>query len=822
MPDTPFTPAQLALERTGLEFLRNGKFRKARDLFKSLNKSQPTRALPLLIEANLGLAKEMMSKGLVSEANQVFAYLKTIAPADQRLTLTPAAGENPRDAWASMVPLAAQRLASAAEPASDIRAADEMILGATSPDHPGHPDAKAILTALELGYGSADTAQTTPLLRSVPRASPFSHWVFFFKGMTALESGDHARAADCFHRVPEHSLLQPAIAALLSICGASATPQPSPRVVHALCAWAGHPAAAKPLLEAEPLWRKQQCSKAFTLLTNKIPGLFCPGARSFNAGLTRFLTSEFVHTQTSNPAYCNTLLDYRAVKSRIRASAVMDQAFFSISFADYAGCAHRHFRIVLLKLEAISQAIPLEPTMLSRIFTNVADAYISAVKNDPRDGCSGPNAKRALEHAIKHDPNNLRAWLTLCDLLAMGKDSAAYHRFIDDLTIRFPTEKEVLIRNGDCCVGRKVYTKALRNFARAAAIDSVDPRIGRGIVRAQLGIAEEAYKKGKRATVDWDYLDSIASPHKSAGEYPLWRLRVHRISLEARSGMTADQLAPLAAAAQHLSPNTFLLETACRFCFVRYGMKIKEEFFEKMFPSRPAPESLADFLAVVDEAKASDDKAQQATANRLVREIFADHTPRLLRFAAERKDIHTLLIKILSTSDPEINLAFPVIHEWSLRDPDDLLLRFICNSCNIPWLETQFNDDLRDLVTQIRASNDPDSDRIVSLIINAAGASKAAGDGRSHWQENHKLDLDYDPHENDEFDDEDYFDGDDEAYEDEIAAIDQVFGQMSPSELLKTISKILGGAGLPAPGKFTEPFRASPPPGKARPTPKPR
>lgn len=35
----------------------------------SLNKSQPARALPLLIEANLGLASEMMSKGLLREAN---------------------------------------------------------------------------------------------------------------------------------------------------------------------------------------------------------------------------------------------------------------------------------------------------------------------------------------------------------------------------------------------------------------------------------------------------------------------------------------------------------------------------------------------------------------------------------------------------------------------------------------------------------------------------------------------------------------------------------------------------------------------------------
>ena len=71
-----------------------------------------------------------------------------------------------------------------------------------------------------------------------------------------------------------------------------------------------------------------------------------------------------------------------------------------------------------------------------------------------------------------------------CDLLAMGKDTSIYHRFIDDLTKCFPTHKEVLIRDGDCCTGRKSYSKALCNFDSAAKIDSVDPRIICGILRA--------------------------------------------------------------------------------------------------------------------------------------------------------------------------------------------------------------------------------------------------------------------------------------------------------------------------------------------------
>ena len=800
MPETTFTPAQLALEQTGLEFLRSGKFRKARDAFKSLNKSQPSRALPLLIEANLGLANEMISKGLVSEANQVLAYLKTIAPASCDLTLKPVSRDISRDAWSAMVPLAAQRLGGSPQSADGIRAADEMILGAESPDHPGHPDAKAILTALELGYGSAATAQTSELLRTVPRSSPFSHWVFFFKGMTAFESGDHARAADCFRRVPANSLLQSSIPALLTICDAPATTPPAPRTVHALCAWAGHPALAEPLLLAEPLWRKKQRAKAFGILTQKIPGLFRLGARDFNADLTRFLTSEFVHTRAGDTGYCKTVLDYISVKSRTVARAAVDQTFFSIPFIDISSCAHSHFRTALINIEGISSVAPLGPAMLSRVFTNLAGEYLAAIKKDQEDLCSPPNAKRALEHAIKHDPANLRAWLMQCDLLAMGKDTSAYHRCLDDLTKRFPAEKEVLIRNGDCCNARKTYTKALRNFENAAKIDAVDPRITRGILRAHLGIAEEAYKKRKPSKANWELIESLASPGKSCAESSLWRLRVRHIVLDARQGMAEEHLVALATATLPLSPSAFLLENACHFGMVKYGLRFNPQTFEKMFSSRPAPESLADFLAIMDEVEALEDSTHHATASGIARQIFALHESRLIQFVVERKDLTTLLIKTFSSTSPSLALASPVIQEWLRRDPADPLLLFICATYRFPWLPDPPPDDPRELVTQLHDTQDPDIHRLLMLFEKDRQRAVAARYGGNHREKTPKLDLDYDPHDEDEeYDDDDAHDDDD--FIESSAAINRAMGKMSSAKLLEALGTILGGSGFPGPGK---------------------
>ena len=820
MPETPFTPAQLALEQTGLEFLRIGKFRKARDAFKSLNKLHPSRALPLLIEANLGLANEMMSKGLVSEANQVLAYLKTIAPASCDLTLTAVPIDVSRDAWSAMVPLAAQRLATATEPDGAIRAADEMILGATSPDHPGHLDAEAILTALELGYGSATTARTAELLRTVPRSSPFSHWVFFFKGMTALEAGDHARAADCFRRVPGNSLLYSSMPALLTICGAAATaPPPAPRTVQALCAWAGHLELAESLLVVEPLWRKKRRSKAFTLLTKKIPGLFRWGARDLRADLTRFLTSELVHTRLDDTDYRETLLDYISVKSRTNAKAVVDQAFFALDFADYAGCAHSHFQCALTKIEGMSPVAPLSPAMLSRIFTHLAEAYITAIKKDPGDMCSPPNAKRALEHAIKHDPDNLRAWLMQCDLLAMGKDTSAYHRFLDNLSKRFPTQKEVLIRNGDCCNGRKTYTKALRNFESAAKIDSVDPRITLGILRALLGMAEEAYKKRKPSKANWELIESLSSPDKSCGESALWRLRVRRIVLEVSYGIAEEALVALAAATLPLSPSAFLLEAACRFAMAQSGLSFKQATLDKMFPSHPAPESLTDFLAVIDEVNALDNSAHYASAYGIARQIFVLHETRLLQFVVERKDLTSLLIKIFSNANPNLTLASPVIEKWYLHDPTDPLLRFLCMTYRFPWLQTPPRSDLNELVNQLRDSHDPDILRLLMLLENDRHRPPAARYGGKRQEKTPKLDLDYDPHDKGHAYGDDAYD-DDGDFEDDLTAIDQAMGKMSPAKLFATLGKMMDYIDFPGPGNFSDPlpFSLAPPKPPRKPT----
>ena len=80
-------PSVVAAEQQQRELIAQSQWRKARELIKPLVKLDRARFLPLLIQANIGLAREMVSKGHIAEARQVLVYLATITPREQLVGL---------------------------------------------------------------------------------------------------------------------------------------------------------------------------------------------------------------------------------------------------------------------------------------------------------------------------------------------------------------------------------------------------------------------------------------------------------------------------------------------------------------------------------------------------------------------------------------------------------------------------------------------------------------------------------------------------------------------------------------------------------------
>ena len=78
MPKRSISTELQASDQRQLETLatRQARFRSSGDVEKMKDRAK---FLPLLVEANVGLARAMLTKRLVSEAQQVVAYLKTSA-----------------------------------------------------------------------------------------------------------------------------------------------------------------------------------------------------------------------------------------------------------------------------------------------------------------------------------------------------------------------------------------------------------------------------------------------------------------------------------------------------------------------------------------------------------------------------------------------------------------------------------------------------------------------------------------------------------------------------------------------------------------------
>ena len=133
-------PSIVAAEQRTREFMAQSKWRKAREQVKPLVKLDRARFLPLLIEANMGLAREMIAKGHVAEARQVLAYLATIAPREQLVGLEVDILSRSDDCKDFIGQFATVLLAPAgnlAEP-ERVRLADQVVL-AFAPLPAGHP-----------------------------------------------------------------------------------------------------------------------------------------------------------------------------------------------------------------------------------------------------------------------------------------------------------------------------------------------------------------------------------------------------------------------------------------------------------------------------------------------------------------------------------------------------------------------------------------------------------------------------------------------------------------------------------------------------------
>jgi tetratricopeptide (TPR) repeat protein len=558
-------------EQQARAWLAGGKFRKARDAFKLLCKQDRDRYLPDLIQANIGLAREMLAKGQASEAQQVIAYLKTIAPANAVAPLEVEAASRSNNVDAATT--TAQEVLAHPPPtlsARDrLRLADHMVLNfdsrATTPDSAAvMAEVKLVQDALQ-AITRQDGATATERLRPIGHQSPVAHWKLLIKGMIAFYQSDTARAAKCFEAVDTETIPGRIGAAYLLLC------RPAPPAaamangtMHLACHLAGYPSLGQPLARAEQAWRSGNWSRSYDILRDsiaKFPSESPDAVGAISDFHFQVLHVECNHDSEKLASHLDRMNQERRMKSTVESKLI--RRAISLCYADTGNPMylkedwnqfladhaklHGHnprLESIALHWLGIKLSQPISPSGFLHI------SHLNPVLHD-RQG-----AFEALVRSTRLDPTNKEAFLTLYDLHARLHMTSDANRLLDQMTKLFPDDKHVLLCAARACLDRNTLKRGLDYLDRVRQIDPLDPTVPDMMVDALLRSASQQLQQGKqdnaRATL------ARAEPLLLVGPDHLvrsqWCFLVRRAMLEQRHG-DHPQAEQTLAQARELSPS---------------------------------------------------------------------------------------------------------------------------------------------------------------------------------------------------------------------------------------------------------------------------
>jgi len=552
-----------------LRFMRDAKWRKARDAAKALTKQDRPRYLPLLVEANAGLAREMIAKGLIKDAVTVIDYLATIAPAEmvaklrQELDSPSISAEEPA-AGGGMIPWAlALRAATAGNqiPPEDMAAIDTLVTSAFSPPQ-GAGDAADKLAAelaavreacAATGHGSWDKAKEA--LRTLPRDSFFRHWRMFLRGARHAFEEELETARKCFADLPPEGALARAARVLDPDLPGRGPAAPISARVPFLLAATGQPAAWGPaILDAEASGKAGKTVRAYKDLGKAMKGAF-PDDRP---GLASLLTSAVTPF------------------SRSMSEADTDDAFDLLkALGREARLDSRNTILTVVREACIGIPENTPPDELERSWGLVIAEWSRRDGSDPQRNAVGwqwlgetqttleeqddsffhrqdfRRARKAFNKAVKADPENQDAWLALLTVVGKSGDTKEHNRILGELVKHFPANKKILKLAGDEALARKTYPKALKALRAALELDPLDREIKCSIAVALVRQAITLLKKKKSATSVWDELEPLLENSLAPSHFMLsrWIARLHTGLLETGADAEAaladaEKLAP--------------------------------------------------------------------------------------------------------------------------------------------------------------------------------------------------------------------------------------------------------------------------------------
>jgi thioredoxin-like negative regulator of GroEL len=508
-------PAELSsgqLERQARDDMAAGHFRKARDTYKILCKQDREKYLPGLIEANRRLAEQLMERGLLSDAEQVLAYLKAIAPPSSMLAADVTFALKKHD-WQRAFDEASRLckdMPDALEERDRAAAADALVLAFPNVQEssrlppPVASDLAAIVGALHC-VCEERWEQAQELLRPVPRGSLFAAWKILVKGVIAFYAGDTEKAATLFAQLPPHGVpVRVASAFRLFLGRGHGQKFDTPADEQALkgaCGLLDATNLAPFLLRADQSWRAARREDSYGEMRQ------APGFPSEEPDLAGALSDFYLNAPFSmrDAAYDRYLhwFERLAASGRFKNNEEARLTYRMLGCAGldepFSELIERFWRRFLQFYPADD---PLKPKVASLVLEQLGDYH--AQRETPLPFFFGEEGERLrdvegairlFQESIEHDPSNLGAYLKLLDVYERTEKNSERNRLLDRMAQLFPKEKAVLLRAGQECLKRKAYLKGTQYLERAHSLDALDPEVLQALVSAYTHLARQYYEK---------------------------------------------------------------------------------------------------------------------------------------------------------------------------------------------------------------------------------------------------------------------------------------------------------------------------------------
>lgn len=502
------------LEAQAHKDLAAGRWRQARDAFKELCKRDPTSFQPLVIEANIGLARAMLGKRLISDARQLLAYLRTVAPPGTIAQLEAEVADfkdNPPNPVADPVALLAD---GSLPPDVQRHWADQLVadFGRAEIDAstPARAQVAADLRAIHQGIESAclgDHERALELVRPLRRDSAFAHWRLFVRAIVAFQRNDTEKAAQYFDELPADSAPARASAAWRLVLGKRPGPGETVEpetVVEAAAVLSGHSGWGRVLVRAEALWRAGKHGASYRAMSDG-KGSFPSEGVDLSAALSEFyFNAVFALHDHSRMAYEDFLYE---LQERRRAKnptelALARRTLCLLMMGDSGGdfdpkSLRSLWEVFLRDHERVHGA---NPRLASVAWSRLGEVFARPLpqsqfaRGTPKL-TDAPGAIHALEKSIALDRVNAPAHLLLASVYAAAGRAPERNRLLDVMAKRFPRDKDVLLIAAAGCDDRKAVVKAVAYYESALALDRLDPATPNHLVAAYLRLARHHFEK---------------------------------------------------------------------------------------------------------------------------------------------------------------------------------------------------------------------------------------------------------------------------------------------------------------------------------------